>query len=148
RNFHLPHQLTSNPRNLHPSRYPNHKTPQEIPFIHLRFMPLPPGPLSNDEELPLWSTTPWISKLNSFTKFFSSLQSPNLLLNHPFILYLSTNAGHEVMALQNMGFIDWIRVSVVHPSPELIQVKEGGGESERITSRRKGDSTRKAVVCR
>ncbi|CAI0423218.1 unnamed protein product [Linum tenue] len=89
RNFLLPHQLPWNPRILHLSRNPNHKTPPEIPLLHLRFLPLPPLPPSNEEEPPLWSSTLWISKLNSFTKFFSDLQCPGLLLNHPCILYLS-----------------------------------------------------------
>ncbi|KDP36382.1 hypothetical protein JCGZ_08651 [Jatropha curcas] len=68
----------------------------------------------------LWSSKSWLSQLSSFTSFFSQLQHLNLLHNHSRVLCVSAGAGHEVMALSNMGITDVTGVELVDSLP-LVQ---------------------------
>ncbi|KAJ9176974.1 hypothetical protein P3X46_012232 [Hevea brasiliensis] len=65
----------------------------------------------------LWSSKSWLSQLSSFTAFFSQLQHLNLLHNHSRVLCVSAGAGHEVMALNNMGVSDVTGVELVDSLP-------------------------------
>ncbi|KAI7979934.1 hypothetical protein LOK49_Contig218G00006 [Camellia lanceoleosa] len=60
----------------------------------------------------LWSTKDWLNKLHSFSSFFTDLQT----LNH---LHNSAGAGHEVMALKQIGVGDVTGVELVD-SPPLV----------------------------
>ncbi|KAA8524532.1 hypothetical protein F0562_010955 [Nyssa sinensis] len=67
----------------------------------------------------LWSTKDWLNKVRSFTAFFHELQSLGHLNNHSKVLCVSAGAGHEVMALQQIGVKDVTGVELVD-SPPLV----------------------------
>ncbi|KAG6738131.1 hypothetical protein POTOM_059690 [Populus tomentosa] len=66
------------------------------------------------KRLKLWSSKSWLSQVSSFTTFFQSL---NLLNNETKVLCVSAGAGHEVMALNNMGVSDVTGVEIVDSLP-------------------------------
>ncbi|EXB58579.1 hypothetical protein L484_008732 [Morus notabilis] len=64
----------------------------------------------------LWSSRSWQSKVSSYAAFFRDL---GLLHNHSKVLCVSAGAGHEAMALAQMGVADVTAVEVVE-SPPLV----------------------------
>ncbi|KAJ6693389.1 hypothetical protein OIU85_004184 [Salix viminalis] len=66
------------------------------------------------KRLKLWSSKSWLSQVSSFTTFF---QSSNILNNKTKVLCVSAGAGHEVMALKNMGVSDVTGVEIVDSLP-------------------------------
>ncbi|GAV71166.1 Methyltransf_11 domain-containing protein [Cephalotus follicularis] len=62
----------------------------------------------------LWSSNSWQKQLLSYTHFFTHLK---LLHNHSRVLCVSAGAGHEVMALKNMGLEDVTGVDLVDSLP-------------------------------
>ncbi|XP_023531341.1 uncharacterized protein LOC111793614 [Cucurbita pepo subsp. pepo] len=67
----------------------------------------------------LWSTKLWHNNLSSFLNFFHALRDLGLLHNHTKVLCVSAGAGHEVMALSQMGLLDVTGVELVD-SPPLV----------------------------
>uniref|UniRef100_A0A5B7BRB4 Methyltransferase type 11 domain-containing protein n=1 Tax=Davidia involucrata TaxID=16924 RepID=A0A5B7BRB4_DAVIN len=67
----------------------------------------------------LWSTKDWLNKVRSFTALFHELQSLGHLNNHSRVLCVSAGAGHEVMALNQIGVKDVTGVELVD-SPPLV----------------------------
>ncbi|CAI0550385.1 unnamed protein product [Linum tenue] len=96
-----------------PITKPHQKFPSSTCDSSLRRPYLSPA----KKNIRLWSSKPWISQLNSFTRFFSDLQSTGLLPNHSRVLCLSAGAGHEVMALHNMGVGDVTGIEIVESLP-------------------------------
>lgn len=64
----------------------------------------------------LWSTHSWQAQVSSYSAFFRSLR---LLHNHSKVLCVSAGAGHEAMALSQMGLADVTAVELVD-SPPLV----------------------------
>ncbi|CAN1124017.1 hypothetical protein LINPERPRIM_LOCUS3535 [Linum perenne] len=69
------------------------------------------------KNLRLWSSKSWTAQLTSFANFFTDLKSSGIVHNHSRVLCLSAGAGHEVMALQNIGVEDVIGVEIVESLP-------------------------------
>ncbi|XP_054793188.1 uncharacterized protein LOC129298772 [Prosopis cineraria] len=67
----------------------------------------------------LWSSGEWLKKVNSYVKFFKSLQDVGLLQKNSRALCVSAGAGHEVMALANLGVLDVTGVELIE-SPPLV----------------------------
>lgn len=67
----------------------------------------------------LWSTGNFRSQVSSYSDFFRSLRSIGLLHNHSRVLCVSAGAGHEVMALSEIGVSDVTGVELVD-SPPLV----------------------------
>ncbi|KAK4741473.1 hypothetical protein SAY87_025061 [Trapa incisa] len=67
----------------------------------------------------LWLTRSFRSQVSSYSDFFHSLQSVGLLRNHSKVLCVSAGAGHEVMALSEIGISDVTGVELVD-SPPLV----------------------------
>ncbi|PKH98403.1 hypothetical protein CRG98_049715, partial [Punica granatum] len=65
----------------------------------------------------LWSTRTFQSQVSSYSAFFRSLQSLGLLRNHSRVLCVSAGAGHEVMALTEIGVSDVTGVELVDSPP-------------------------------
>jgi hypothetical protein len=65
----------------------------------------------------LWSSKAWKSQLSSFSRFFSSIRHLGLLHNHSKVLCVSAGAGHEVMALSQLGVSDVTGVELVDSLP-------------------------------
>ncbi|XP_077211077.1 S-adenosyl-L-methionine-dependent methyltransferases superfamily protein [Tasmannia lanceolata] len=65
----------------------------------------------------LWSTRDWRKKVDSYTDFFQILRNIGLLNNNSNVLCVSAGAGHEVMALIEMGVVDVTGVEVVDWPP-------------------------------
>ncbi|KAJ8763769.1 hypothetical protein K2173_003551 [Erythroxylum novogranatense] len=62
----------------------------------------------------LWFSKSWLSQVASYTTFFQSL---HILRNHSRVLCVSSGAGHDVMALNNMGVVDVTGVELVDSLP-------------------------------
>ncbi|MCL7022056.1 hypothetical protein MKW94_023612 [Papaver nudicaule] len=70
----------------------------------------------------IWSTNDWIKKVKSLTELFHEIQDQwglKFLNNHTKALCVSAGAGHEVMALNQLGVIDVTGVELVE-SPPLV----------------------------
>ncbi|XP_059664577.1 uncharacterized protein LOC132310421 [Cornus florida] len=67
----------------------------------------------------LWSTKAWLKTVHSFTALFLDLQSLTHLTNHSKVLCISAGAGHEVMALHQIGVRDVTGVELLD-SPPLV----------------------------
>ncbi|KAL6953450.1 hypothetical protein U1Q18_001413 [Sarracenia purpurea var. burkii] len=67
----------------------------------------------------LLSTKDWSKKVQSFTVLFRDLRSLNHLNNRSRVLCVSAGAGHEVMALKEIGVGDVTGVELVD-SPPLV----------------------------
>ncbi|KAJ4971057.1 hypothetical protein NE237_004156 [Protea cynaroides] len=67
----------------------------------------------------LWSTRDWRKKVDSFTELFHGIRNLGLLTNHSRVICVSAGAGHEVMALSEMGVIDITGVELID-SPPLV----------------------------
>ncbi|KAK9284953.1 hypothetical protein L1049_024135 [Liquidambar formosana] len=100
--------------------------PNSPPKPHLKF-PKSSCEFSHRELQPLekknkrlWSTKDWQKKVSSYTQFFFSLRDLDLLNNRTRVLCVSAGAGHEVMALSEMGVKDVTGVELVD-SPPLVR---------------------------
>ncbi|KAI4334058.1 hypothetical protein L6164_018795 [Bauhinia variegata] len=67
----------------------------------------------------LWSTKDWRKKVDSYIQFFKPIQDLGLLHNHSKVICVSAGAGHEVMAMSNMGILDVTGVELID-SPPLV----------------------------
>ncbi|KAI3836693.1 hypothetical protein MKX03_019412 [Papaver bracteatum] len=70
----------------------------------------------------IWSTNDWVKKVKSLTELFHEIQNQvglRLLNNHTKALCVSAGAGHEVMALNQLGVIDVTGVELIE-SPPLV----------------------------
>ncbi|XP_022952209.1 uncharacterized protein LOC111454952 [Cucurbita moschata] len=67
----------------------------------------------------LWSTKDWQKKVSSFVQFFHTIRDLGLLHNHTKVVCISAGAGHEVMALSQIGVLDVTGVELVD-SPPLV----------------------------
>ncbi|XP_047322793.1 uncharacterized protein LOC124926587 [Impatiens glandulifera] len=67
----------------------------------------------------LWSTNDWNNKVQSFATFFIEIRNLNYLGNHSHVLCVSAGAGHEVMALKQIGVEEVTGVELVD-SPPLV----------------------------
>ncbi|KAF8409435.1 hypothetical protein HHK36_005511 [Tetracentron sinense] len=67
----------------------------------------------------LWSTKDWRKKVDSFSDFFHGIRNLGFLTNQTRVLCISAGAGHEVMALSEMGVIDVTGVELID-SPPLV----------------------------
>ncbi|KAL6140079.1 hypothetical protein ACLB2K_058380 [Fragaria x ananassa] len=67
----------------------------------------------------LWSSSTWRNQVRSFSLFFHSLHQIGLLHNHSQALCVSAGAGHEVMALSQLGVADVTGVELLE-SPPLV----------------------------
>ncbi|KAE8660875.1 putative Gibberellin 20 oxidase [Hibiscus syriacus] len=65
----------------------------------------------------LWSSKSWITKVSSYTRFFTQLYQMGVLNNHSKVLCASAGAGHEIMALTKMGVEDVTGVELVESLP-------------------------------
>ncbi|KAJ7948218.1 S-adenosyl-L-methionine-dependent methyltransferase-like protein [Quillaja saponaria] len=65
----------------------------------------------------LWSTKIWKKTVGSYIEFFQAIQDLGLLNNDSKVLCVSAGAGHEVMALTEMGVLDVTGVELVESSP-------------------------------
>ncbi|XP_042518732.1 uncharacterized protein LOC122092474 isoform X2 [Macadamia integrifolia] len=75
----------------------------------------------------LWSTRDWRKKVDSFTELFHGIRHLGLLTNHSRVLCVSSGAGHEVMALSEMGVIDITGVELVDSPPLMERTVRPGG---------------------
>ncbi|KAB1208206.1 hypothetical protein CJ030_MR6G011332 [Morella rubra] len=99
--------------------------PNSPPKPHLKF-PKSSCDFSPRELLPLdkknrrlWSSKAWQSRVSSLSQFFTSIRDLGLLHNHSKVLCVSAGAGHEVMALSNLGVLDVTGVELID-SPPLV----------------------------
>ncbi|XAR55433.1 hypothetical protein NMG60_11035500 [Bertholletia excelsa] len=93
---------------------PHHKFPKSTcDFSHRTFTSI------QKRNKQLWSTNSWQKKVQSFESLFRDLQSLNHLQNHSKVLCVSAGAGHEVMALKQIGVGDVTGVELVD-SPPLV----------------------------
>ncbi|KAI4322590.1 hypothetical protein L6164_022267 [Bauhinia variegata] len=67
----------------------------------------------------LWSTKFWQKKVNSYIQFFKQIQDLGLLHNNSKVVCVSAGAGHEVMALSDIGVLDVTGVELID-SPPLV----------------------------
>ncbi|MCL7042256.1 hypothetical protein MKW94_027998 [Papaver nudicaule] len=67
----------------------------------------------------IWSTNDWIRKVKSLTELFHEIQNQWGLNNHTKALCVSAGAGHEVMALNQLGVTDVTGVELIE-SPQLV----------------------------
>ncbi|KAK8683919.1 hypothetical protein V6N13_039964 [Hibiscus sabdariffa] len=65
----------------------------------------------------LWSSRSWMTKVSSYTKFFTQLYEMGVLKNHSKVLCVSAGAGHEIMALTKMGVEDVTGVELIETLP-------------------------------
>ncbi|KAA3456608.1 Methyltransferase type 11 [Gossypium australe] len=65
----------------------------------------------------LWSSKFWITKVSSYTHFFTQLYQMGVLKNHSKVLCVSAGAGHEVMALTKLGVEDVTGVELIESLP-------------------------------
>ncbi|KAJ7981360.1 S-adenosyl-L-methionine-dependent methyltransferase-like protein [Quillaja saponaria] len=100
-------------------------TPGAAHKPHLRF-PKSSCDSSHREHVPiekknkrLWSTKIWQKSVSSYYQFFQAIQDLGLLNNHSKVLCVSAGAGHEVMALSEMGLLDVTGIELVD-SPPLV----------------------------
>ncbi|KAF5726425.1 hypothetical protein HS088_TW22G00103 [Tripterygium wilfordii] len=100
--------------------------PNTPPKPHLRFpksscdsSPRQHLPL-HKKNLRLWSSKSWQTRVSSYFQFFTNLHHLDLLHNHSRAICVSAGAGHEVMALRNMGLTDVTGVELVD-SPPLVK---------------------------
>ncbi|WCJ34487.1 S-adenosyl-L-methionine-dependent methyltransferases superfamily protein [Euphorbia peplus] len=107
-------------------RTPQTCVPPNTPITkpHLKFPSTSCDPSLNRPHLSLakknqrlWSSKSWLTKLSSFKAFFSHFQHHNLLHNHSRVLCVSAGAGHEVMALNQLGVTDVTGVELVDSLP-------------------------------
>ncbi|KAK9924620.1 hypothetical protein M0R45_032981 [Rubus argutus] len=99
--------------------------PDSPPKPHLRFPKHSCG-YKPRQHLPLhkknnrlWSTKAWQNQVHSFALFFQSFHQMGLLHNHSNVLCVSAGAGHEVMALSQLGVADVTAVELLD-SPPLV----------------------------
>lgn len=99
--------------------------PDSPPKPHLRF-PKSSCDSSPRELLPLhkknkrlWSTKTWQNKVQSFSNFFRACYQMGLLHNDSKVLCVSAGAGHEVMALNQLGVADVTGIELLD-SPPLV----------------------------
>ncbi|MFS7938129.1 hypothetical protein Hanom_Chr05g00435801 [Helianthus anomalus] len=69
----------------------------------------------------LWSTNTWTKHVNSFSTFFTHLQTLKLINNHTQTLILSAGGDQAVMALKQIGMGDDVGVELVD-SPLLVSL--------------------------
>ncbi|GFZ05571.1 S-adenosyl-L-methionine-dependent methyltransferases superfamily protein [Actinidia rufa] len=99
--------ITSNPK-------PHHKFPKSTcDFSHRSLTSI------DKKNKKLWSSKDWIKKVNSFSSLFHDLQTLNHLNNRSRALCVSAGAGHEVMAMKQIGLKDVTGVELVD-SPPLV----------------------------
>ncbi|KAB2613438.1 hypothetical protein D8674_035754 [Pyrus ussuriensis x Pyrus communis] len=67
----------------------------------------------------LWSTKTWQNKVHSFSNFFRAFYQMGLLHNESKVLCASAGAGHEVMALTQLGVADVTGIELLE-SPPLV----------------------------
>uniref|UniRef100_A0A7N0RJ04 Methyltransferase type 11 domain-containing protein n=1 Tax=Kalanchoe fedtschenkoi TaxID=63787 RepID=A0A7N0RJ04_KALFE len=88
---------------------PHHKFPRSTCDIRPReFVP------AEKQNKRLWSTADWKKKVASYARFFSEL---GFLNNHSRVLCVAAGAGHEVMALTDLGVKDVTGVELVDVPP-------------------------------
>ncbi|ERN12780.1 hypothetical protein AMTR_s00043p00204240 [Amborella trichopoda] len=68
----------------------------------------------------LWSTKEWRKRVDSFKELFHNLTANGFLSNDSKVLCVSAGAGHEVMALKEMGLKNVDGVEIVG-SPPLVK---------------------------
>uniref|UniRef100_A0A2P2NZM7 Uncharacterized protein LOC105635573 n=1 Tax=Rhizophora mucronata TaxID=61149 RepID=A0A2P2NZM7_RHIMU len=107
-------------------RTPETCVPPDTPITkpHLKFPSSTCDPSLSRPHLPLpkknqrlRSSKAWLSQVSSYTNFFLDLKRMNLLHNHSRVLCVSAGAGHEVMALNNMGVGDVTGIELVDSLP-------------------------------
>ncbi|CAM8904114.1 unnamed protein product [Rhodiola kirilowii] len=88
---------------------PHHKFPKSsCDYNHREFVPI------EKKNKRLWSTADWKKKIASYAQFFSDL---GFVKNHSRVICVSAGAGHEVMALRDLGVKDVTGVELVDVPP-------------------------------